>query len=222
MAVAKGMLHNSNQYTGILIIHWGIHTHSEGEMCWSSILLKWHLLHNPIVAWLWYNIIPHLIVLTPLTVPSQKYGPMIYVTGSYTHYHHVWWVLLHLKHVMRILFSPQKLFKIGSWSKPHIHLKRELTHETRLPEIIPTTKHMLCDIVSCQHRWVQLQTLAKITSSPGRSCGQTWSYVVLQVLPIVSAWTGVVIVQWKRQPRHRSQFGILVNCSKENPSYSST
>ena len=43
----------------------------------SCILLKWHLLHNPIVAWLWYNIIPHLIHITPLTFPSKKYGPMI-------------------------------------------------------------------------------------------------------------------------------------------------
>ena len=27
----------------------------------------------------------------------------------------------------------------------HIHLKRELSHETRLSDIIPTTKYMLCD-----------------------------------------------------------------------------
>ena len=96
------------------------------------------------------------------------------------HYHHVWWVVLYLKHVTRILFSPRKHFKIGSWSKPHIHLKRELSHDTRLPEIIPTTQHMLCDIVSCQHCWVQIQTLAKMASSPGPSCGQTWSKVVLK------------------------------------------
>jgi len=53
--------------------------------------------------------------------------------------------------------------KIGSCSKLHIHPKRELFHETRLPEIIPITKYMLCDIV-CQYRRVQLQTLAKMTS----------------------------------------------------------
>ena len=71
-------------------------------------------------------------------------------TGSYTcTYHHVWWVVLHLKHVTKILFSPKKHFKIGSCSKLHIHLKIELFHETRLSEIIPTTTHMLCDIVSC-------------------------------------------------------------------------
>ena len=138
------------------------------------------------------------------------------------HYHHVWWVVLHLKRVTRILFSSKKHFKIGSCSKLHIHLKRELSHETRLPEIIPTTKHMLCDIVSCQYRWVRLQTLAKMTSSPGPSCGQTWSNVVLQVLLTVSTQTRVVIVQWKQQPQHRSPFGILVDCSEENPSYSST
>jgi len=111
------------------------------------------------------------------------------------HYHHVWCVVLHLKHVTRILFHPKKHFKIRSCSKLHIHLKRELSHETRLPEIIPTTKHMLCDTVSCQYRWIQLQTLAKITSSPGSSCGQTWSNTVLQVPLIVSAWTCVVIIQ---------------------------
>ena len=55
--------------------------------------------------------------------------------------------------------------------------------------------------VSCQHRWVQLQTLAKMTSPPGPSCGQTWSNVVLQVLLIVSAWTCVMMVQWKWQPQ---------------------
>ena len=36
---------------------------------------------------------------------------------------------------------------------------------------------MLCDIVSCQYHWVQLQTLAKMTSLPGPSCGQTKSNV---------------------------------------------
>ena len=101
------------------------------------------------------------------------------------HYHHVWWVVLHVKHVTRILFSPKKHFKIGSWSKLHIYLKREHFHKRRLPEIIPTTKHMLCDIVSCQHCSVRLQRLAKMSSSPGPSCCQTWSNVVLQVLPIV-------------------------------------
>ena len=40
------------------------------------------------------------------------------------HYHHVWWVVLHLKCEKRILFSPKKHFKIGSWSKLHIHLKK--------------------------------------------------------------------------------------------------
>jgi len=138
------------------------------------------------------------------------------------HYHHVWWVVLYLKCVTRILFSLKKYFKIGSCSKLHIHLKTELYHETRLPEIIPTTKHMLGDILSCQCCWVQLQTPAKMTSSPGPSCGQTWSNVVLQVLLIVSAWTCVVIVQWKQQPQHRPPFRILVDCSKENPSYSSS
>jgi len=53
-------------------------------------------------------------------------------------------VVLHLKRVT-ILFSPIKHFQIGSRSKLHIRLKRELSHETGLPEIIPTTKHMLCD-----------------------------------------------------------------------------
>ena len=136
-------------------------------------------------------------------------------------YHHLWWLVLHLKCVTRILFNPKKHFKIGSCSKVHIHLKRELSHETRLPEINPTTKNMLCDTVSCQYRWVQLQTLAKMTSSPCSSCGQTWSNVVLQVPPIVSTQTCVVTFQWKRQPQLGSPFWILVDCSKENPSYSS-
>jgi len=46
---------------------------------------------------------------------------------------------------MRILFGTKKHFKTGSCSKLHIHLKTELSHETRLPEFIPTTRHMLCD-----------------------------------------------------------------------------
>ena len=62
----------------------------------------------------------------------------------------------------------------------HTHLKRELSHETRLPHIIPTTKHLLCDIVSCHYRWDHLQALTKITSSPG----QTWLNVVFQVMLI--------------------------------------
>ena len=98
---------------------------------------------------------------------------------------------------MKNLFSPRKHFKIGSCSKPQIYLKRELSHETRLPEIIPSTKHMLCDIVSWHYHWVQLKTLAKMTSSPG-PCGQTWSSLVFHVLLIISALTCVVIVQWKR------------------------
>ena len=97
------------------------------------------------------------------------------------HYHHVWWVVLQLKRVTKILFSPKKHFKIGRCSKLYIHLKTELSQETRLPEIIPTTKHMLCDIVSCQYHWVQLSTLAKMTSSPGSSRGSnmvkgSWSF----------------------------------------------
>jgi hypothetical protein len=52
-------------------------THRQSEICWSTILLKWHLLHNPIVVWFWYDIILHLVHVTPLTVPSKKYWPMI-------------------------------------------------------------------------------------------------------------------------------------------------
>jgi hypothetical protein len=146
----------------------------------------------------------------------------------YLHYNHVWWVVLHLNRVMRILFRPKKHSTTGSCSKLHIHLKRELSHETRIAEIIPTTKHMLCakhmlcDIVSCQCHSVQLQKMAKMTSSPGPSCGKTWSNAVLQVLLIVPALNCVVIVWWKRQSQHSSPFRILVDCSKEDPSYSST
>ena len=53
---------------------------------------------------------------------------------------------------------------------------------------------MLCDIVSCLDRSVQLQTMAKMTSSPGPSRGQTWSNVLLQVLLIVSTQTHVAII----------------------------
>ena len=48
-------------------------------------------------------------------------------------YHHVWWVVLHLKHVTRILFSPKKHLKLTTCSKLHIYLRRELPHETRQP-----------------------------------------------------------------------------------------
>ena len=147
----------------------------------------------------------------------------LYNWQLHLHYHHVWWwMVLHLKCATRILFGPKKHFKTGICSKLHNHLKRELSHETRLPEIIPTKEHMLCDIVSCKYRWVQFQTLAKITSSPGPSGGQIWSNVVLQVPLIISTRTCVVIIQWKQQPQHRSQFGMSVDYSKENPSYSST
>jgi len=61
---------------------------------------------------------------------------------------------------------------------------------------------MLCNIVSCHYRRVQLQTPSKKTSPPGPSCGHTRSYVVLHVPLIVSAWTCVVIVQWKWQPQY--------------------
>jgi hypothetical protein len=47
MAAVKGMLHNPNQYTDLLMIHRRIHTQS--EMHWSNTLLKLHLLHNLIV-----------------------------------------------------------------------------------------------------------------------------------------------------------------------------
>ena len=206
-------------------------SHSHGEMCWNIVLLKWHLLHNPTVDWLWYDIIPHLIHVTPLTVPSRNMGQW-YKRQLHVHYHHVCWVVLHIMRVMRILFSPKKHFKTRSCSKLYIHLKRELSHETRLPEIIPTTKHTLCDIVSCQYHWVQLQTVAKMTLSPGPSCGETWSnvvpqltkwnYAVLQVPLIISKQTCVTIIQWKQQPQHRSPFGTLVDCYEENPSHSST
>jgi len=49
------------------------------------------------------------------------------------HYHHVWWVVLHLTYVTRILFSPKKHFKLTSCSKLRILLRRELPHETRQP-----------------------------------------------------------------------------------------
>jgi hypothetical protein len=138
------------------------------------------------------------------------------------HYLHVWWVVLHLKRVTRILFRTQKLFKTGSCSKPHIHLIRELSHKTRLPEIIPSTKHMLCDIVSCQYHWVQLQTLAKMNFI---TMSLLWSNMVKCSTPSSAdsfRTDCVVIVQWKQQPRHRSLFGTSVDCSGENPSYSST
>ena len=41
--------------------------------------------------------------------------------------------------------------------------------------------------VWCQYHWVQLQTVAKTTSSPGPSCGQTWLNVVHQVPLIICA-----------------------------------
>jgi len=72
----EGDVAQPNQYTDLSMIHWGIHTQS-GRNAFGPVLLKWHLLHNPYVAWLWYNIIPHLIHVTPLRVTSNKYGPMI-------------------------------------------------------------------------------------------------------------------------------------------------
>ena len=50
-------------------IHWPVNdslrnSHSQGEICWSTVLLKWYLLDNPTVAWVQSNIIPHLIYVT--------------------------------------------------------------------------------------------------------------------------------------------------------------
>jgi len=134
-------------------------------------------------------------------------------------HYHVWWVVLHPKSVKRILFSPKKHVKIGSYNKLHIHLKRELSHETMLPDIIPTTKHM--------NLWHSLMSvsLSSITNAGQNyfiSRSLLWSNIVLQVPLIVFAQTCVVIVQWKQQSQHRSLFGILVDCSEENPSYSCT
>jgi len=106
--MVKGMVHNPNQYTDLLMIHWRIHTQSG----WNA-MKRWNDTCY-IVAWLWYNIIPHLINLTPLTVPSKKYGPMIQLAVTPAH-HHVWWVVLHLKHVTRILFCPKKHCDPGCW-----------------------------------------------------------------------------------------------------------
>ena len=114
-------------------------TQSQGEMCWSAILLKWHLLHYPIVVWLWYKIIPHLIHCN----------------------------------------------KTGSCSKLHTHLKRELSHETRLAETIPTTKHML---VTQSHvsvtqfsykkwpKWLHLQVLLVVKHGQMQYCKFRWSF----------------------------------------------
>jgi len=113
-------------------------------MRWSTILPKWHLLHKPTVAGLWCNTIPHLIHVTSLTVPSNNMQQW-HNWQLHQHYHHVWRVDLHLECVTRILFRPQKHFMIESCSRLQTHLKRELSHEKRLPEIILTTKHILCD-----------------------------------------------------------------------------
>ena len=211
--MAKGMMHNPNHYSDLLMVHLLIYSQS-GWNALEYYLLKWHLLHNPIF--------PHSIHLTPLRVPSKKYGPKIQLAVTLALSSCVVGGLTSQACNKYSVLPPKKHFKIRSCSKLHFHLKRELSHATRLPEIIPTTKQMLCDTVSCQYHWVQLQTMAKMTSSPSPSCGQTWSNGVLQVPLIVSAWTYVVIVQWKWHPQHRSPFGIMVDCSEENPSYSST
>ena len=46
-----------------------------------------------------------------------------------------------------------------------------------------------------------------MASSPGPSCGQTWSNAVLQVLLTISALTCVVIVQRKWQPQQGHHWG---------------
>jgi len=102
---------------------------------------------------------------------------------------------------MRILFSPKKHFKIGCYSKLHIHLKEKFPMRQGYQKSIQQQSTCFVTVL-CQYHWVQLQTMTKMTSSPGPSCSQTWSNEVLQVPLIVSAWTCVVIVQWKRQPQH--------------------
>ena len=74
---------------------------------------------------------------------------------------------------MRILFSPKKHFKIGSCSKLYIHLKRELSHETTLPEIIPTTKHMLCCLMS-----ISLSSITNIGQNDFITRSLLWSNMV--------------------------------------------
>jgi hypothetical protein len=131
------------------------------------------------------------------------------------HYHHVWWVALHLKCATRFLLCPKKHFKIGSCSKLHIHLKRELFQGYQ--KSFQHQARALC-------RSLRSVLLSSIINT-GQNDSITRSLLrsnVVQVPLIVSARNCAVIVQWKQPPQHRSPFGILVHCYRENPSYSST
>jgi hypothetical protein len=83
---------------------------------------------------------------------------------------------------------------------------------------------MLRDVVSSQYRWVNLRILVKRTSPPVHSsCGQTRPKAVLRESPLmVSIRVCAAIIQWKRQQRHKSPFGVLVDRSDEHLSHSRT
>lgn len=85
-------------------------------------------------------------------------------------------------------------------------------------ENFPIRKHMLCDIVLCQHCWIHVQTLAEMTSS-GPSCGQTWLNALLRALLITSTQTCATPVQWKPQQQHILLFRILADFQWESSTF---
>ena len=107
----------------------------------------------------------------------------------------------------------------GSCSKLHSLLNIELPNQD-VVGIIPKTKHALLTLVYCQQGWVSLQSLAEMSSPPGPSCGQIWSNTVLRVTLKISVQNFALIFQWKQQKRHNSLFGMQVDQSADNLSYS--
>jgi len=95
--------------------------------------------------------------------------------------------------------------------------------KTLLSQIVLTANHSVRDVISCQHLLGSLKTLDEKISSPYPSSHiQTWSKAVLQAPLVFSVRTCAVIGHWKRQQRHTSQFGVLVDRSSENLSNSRT
>jgi len=138
------------------------------------------------------------------------------------HYHHVWWVVLHLKHVMRILFCPKKHFKDKE--------QQEIAHSSEkrtFPWDKTTRNHSNNKARALWHnlKSVSLNSITNTGQNNFITRSLLWSNMVKCSTPSstdcfhmemcgdrsVKAATTAQVTVWD-----------MLDCSEENPSYSST
>jgi len=118
--------------------------HSQGKISNDTNALKTHLFHDPSVARLWYNTTLQYFLMWNTTDSSVKEIYANYTTACYSClYHHVWWVVFHLKRVAKTMFEPPKYLAVRNCGKLQIRLKREIFRMTELSKIASTSKHKL-------------------------------------------------------------------------------